>query len=554
MKSVPALVVLAFALLLAAPATALEQPGGTPIPSDMGCDGGDPTGLAATFACICDSPGVCNIGDACPGDMNPDDCDDGQNGTCETTLWHDWNDNPCVPSNLSGLDPWAEAATTPETFQPTCPLTFTVVTRGTAMFEDVFGWYNVTGEKPGIDDLHVMLDCDDPAGTPAVLDVFGDPDYLGGEVGFFLATPEDHADSGTCADGNCCASLERIAAGDGYIFYSQRAYNPDAAGADSYIHLLIYDSRITEHKFYFAWEDIYGGSNNDFTDIVTSVEGVECSGGGVACDTGLDGACQHGITSCRDGSLQCVQLRQSSEEVCDGVDNNCNGEIDESATCPDGGVCDNGRCLPDCETGSEFQCPTYSICDTSTGLCVDPDCEGVTCDEGQVCVGGDCVTACDGIVCPHGTTCREGECIDPCQHVSCDEGEVCREGICFPGCNECDGVVCGDELACDTATGECLDSSCASGCPDGTFCQDGSCIDSCDGAVCPSGQICVDGQCCHEGECGDDPPAQVDAGTGGGADAPSNSGCGCRTDGSGGAGGALLALLLGLWLSRRRTR
>lgn len=51
-------------------------------------------------------------------------------------------------------------------------------------------------------------------------------------------------------------------------------------------------------EFYFAWQDIFGGSNNDFSDLITSVEGVECSDGGEACDTGQPGICEHGITTC----------------------------------------------------------------------------------------------------------------------------------------------------------------------------------------------------------------------------------------------------------------
>src|SRR5690606_2746792 len=68
------LVVLGFV----APAWALQQPGGATIPSEMGCDGGNPTGLAATFACVCDGGGgTCNIGAACPGNADPNSCDDG---------------------------------------------------------------------------------------------------------------------------------------------------------------------------------------------------------------------------------------------------------------------------------------------------------------------------------------------------------------------------------------------------------------------------------------------------------------------------------------------
>ena len=74
-------------------------------------------------------------------------CANGENGTCETTLWHSPNDNSCIPSNESGLNPATQAMITPETFHPTCGQTFTVISRGTAEFQDVFGWYNAIDER-----------------------------------------------------------------------------------------------------------------------------------------------------------------------------------------------------------------------------------------------------------------------------------------------------------------------------------------------------------------------------------------------------------------------
>jgi uncharacterized protein (TIGR03382 family) len=541
-------------VLVSAPAGALEQPGGAPIPSQMGCDGGQPTGLAATFACVCDTPGVCNIGEPCPGNQDPNSCDDGQNATCETTIWHAWNDNPCVPSNLSGLDPWTDGAVTPETFQPTCPLTFTVLTRGTARFQNAFGWYNVTGQAPEPDDLHVMLDCDDLPGTEVVLDLQGDPRYLGGQIGFFLVTPEDHGAGGQCAGGNCCARVDRLP-GAGYVFYSERGYNPDAAGASSLIHLVIFDSQLDERKFYFAWEDTFGAANNDFTDLVTSVEGVECSGGGERCDTGAPGVCSVGLTACRAGSLDCVGLEDSGPEACNALDDDCDGIVDEDATCPAGEVCDGGRCLPHCELGEEFACPQYAVCDADSGRCVDPDCVGVSCPEGSICLGGDCVAPCDGVVCPHGQRCDRGECRDPCAGVTCPDGQVCREGICLDGCGSCAGLVCSGGLVC-TAGGDCEDPACPGGCPEGTYCAGGDCVDACEGAVCPAGQSCVGGECCREGECPPGSPGRPDAGPGGGFDgggpAPAG-GCGCGGAG-GGVSGALALLVLGFLATRRRRR
>lgn len=567
------------ALTFSLPAAAVTQPDGTEIPTDPGCDSGSPTGLAAVFACICDQPGVCNIGAPCTDQNN---CDDGQNATCETTMWHVFNDNTCIPSQISGLDPQADAKLTPETFTAVCPMTFTVESRGTAIFGDIFGWYNVTGSEPSVDDLHPMLDCNAGPGAQAVLDINNEPGYLGGEVAFFLATPESSS-GGSCANGDCCATLDRIKNGEGHVYYSERQYNPDASGSNSLIHLLTYNSEVSDHKFYFAWEDIFGGSNNDFTDLVTSVGGIECSGGGLPCQTGEIGMCSHGITECDEtGALVCVQIFPSANETCDAVDNDCDGEIDDEATCDGDAICHNGRCVNSCNSG-EFPCnEAYTVCDFGSGLCVPEDCVDVSCNTDQVCRGGQCVAPCDGVVCPWGQTCIGDVCLDPCDGVSCPTGQVCRGGTCFDGCGQCSGASCELPLRCDTTTGQCYDPACEPGCPDGQHCDSGTCVDNCADAVCPGGAACEDGRCAGSGSGGDGGggggplvDGGTDGSTGGGGGGPlvdggvagspeggssvytsddSDGGCGCRTAGSPLRGAAVLGALaaLGIAILRRR--
>jgi hypothetical protein len=426
------------------------------------------------------------------------------------------------------------------------------------MFGDVFGWYNVTGQAPATSDLHVMLDCHATAGTQVVLDVANDPAYRGGEIGFFMATPENHAQHATCAGGDCCASVPRIDAGVGYLYFSERRWNSDNAGAASFIHLLTLSSHLQARKFFFAWEDIYGGSNNDFTDLVTSVAGVECSGGGETCDTGLPGVCATGVSKCANGSLECVELVSPSPEVCDGVDNDCNGVVDDGATCPTGEVCDQGRCVPSCVVTHEFDCATTGLkCDDATGRCVDPACAGVVCPAEKICRHGGCVTPCDGVTCPYGQECLGGACLDPCAQVSCAAGQACAGGVCVPGCAQCDGLVCGAGLTCDHASGACVDTSCAS-CPAGTHCAQGSCVDDCAGAVCPDGQVCGGGTC-HEP--GDPLFPGPDGGPGGAAangDAGSDGGCAFCARGAGAgttqANAPLLLLFGGFVLMVRRRR
>ena len=459
-----------------------------------GCDSGRPTGLLATFACACDEPGVCNIGEFCGGGGDPMCPDQGMNATCESRMWHQRNDNSCIPSQSEGLNPQTDCSPDITRFSPTCPLTFTVLSRGTAQFRNVFGWYEVTGSRPELDDLNVMLDCTAAAGDSVVLDVRSDPDYRGGQIGFFLLTPEGRSgDTGTasCAGGDCCASLDRYRAGAGFLYFSEPAFSDDG----SVTHLNVYDSTITERKFYFAWEDTFGRSNFDFTDLVTSVEGVECAGAGAACDTGGVGACRAGVTRCAAGELECTPIVTAEAEICNGVDDDCDGDVDDAAPCPEREVCHDGRCVPNCDVSDEFVCDVGFECDPATGFCIEVACRGVSCTEGQICRNGVCAGECEGVVCPHGQQCFRDRCIDPCRGVSCGAGAICRGGICVPGCGQCDGVVCEGGLTCPTVGGECVDPSCATPCAAGTFCREGACVDACEGAVCPRGAACVAGEC-----------------------------------------------------------
>jgi hypothetical protein len=52
-------------------------------------------------------------------------------------------------------------------------------------------------------------------------------------------------------------------------------------------------------------------------------------GGGVACETGDLGVCARGVTSCLSGATDCLILFGSEAESCDGFDNDCDGDLDE---------------------------------------------------------------------------------------------------------------------------------------------------------------------------------------------------------------------------------
>ena len=66
--------------------------------------------------------------------------------------------------------------------------------------------------------------------------------------------------------------------------------------------------------------------------------------GGFTCGTGLSGVCAMGTVICQSASLVCQPNVSPSAELCDGLDNNCNGAVDEGASCGAGQICNNGTC------------------------------------------------------------------------------------------------------------------------------------------------------------------------------------------------------------------
>ncbi|RYE91522.1 MAG: DUF4114 domain-containing protein, partial [Myxococcales bacterium] len=425
------------------------------------------------------------------------------------------------------IDPATAAATTPQTFDPSCSLTFTVLARGGGQLNS-FGWYNITGAKPAPADLHEFLGCNDGPGTKKTLEIKSDPAYQGGKIGFFMATTEGAV--GNCVqfgpEGPAKASL-------GHVYYSEPQYNDDNTGADSYIHLVILDSKVYPKAFYFGWEDLFGGGDNDFEDLLTRVEGISCAGGGTPCETGQPGVCATGVQQCQSGALTCLQVIPPGTEACNAVDDDCDGEADEGeGLCPGAQVCFQGNCVAPCG-GGEFSCGGGLTCDQASGLCVDTACVGVSCAAGQVCRGGTCSAACAGVQCPAGQVCRLDLCVDPCTGVQCPGGAVCELGVCK---DKCACGSCPADKAC-AASGLCVDTGCESqSCADGQVCVAGQCRDACQGVVCPSGQECQGGDCKPAGNAGQGGSGVVVTGAGGSSGAAGKAGGGGAAGSAGSAG------------------
>jgi hypothetical protein len=121
------------------------------------------------------------------------------------------------------------------------------------------------------------------------------------------------------------------------------------------------------------------------------------------------GQCHHGYWQCDDGQKVCVGYGEPSAETCDGVDNDCNGLVDDLfTTCKT----DCGYGYMSCIKGTWTECsarkPSSEICNG-----IDDDCDGLT-DEAQdlpveFCYDGPAQTVANGACHPGVTRCIGGQ-------------------------------------------------------------------------------------------------------------------------------------------------
>ncbi len=222
------------------------------------------------------------------------------------------------------------------------------------------------------------------------------------------------------------------------------------------------------------------------------------------------GECRAGTFSCKSGKLECsTMMSMGSDELCDGKDNNCNGQADEGL----GG----GECVPSTQPWTLAQLKTGE-CRVGTLVCkgqVPLACEGAIGPRDEICDGKD--NNCDGVadegsdLCVAGRICLMAKCQLLCQdsEFPCPVGFACdtasKPNICRS--TKCQGVDCDPGFRCDEG--------------------DGICKNPCQGVVCQEPKTCFEGECgdcttrpslcsatelCLEGRCKQDPCASVSCG------------------------------------------
>jgi len=388
------------------------------------------------------------------------------------------------------IDAVAEALAEPGKFSPLCNFEASLVLT-VSNAEAGIAWYNVDeadATRPMRDDelFHILAPSNVANASISAADIRNDLAYAGGYVGFALTKNLDQ-DTSTPPTA---------------IYYSEYRRNAECTACVEPGHwkmALSFASSLRSDTYYLAFEDWEGandttwfGNDGDFNDKVFKLVGISCAGGGMPCETGGIGLCGVGKTECAfdGGAPRCVPQYEAEDELCDNVDNDCNGLVDDGQLCATNYACVRGTCVPRCQAG-EFVCPPDLNC-SDDGYCFDPLCVDVICEANRTCRGGECIDACSGIVCPLGQSCINGECKRACDGVICAPGSVCEGGVCIGtcGCTEClDGRIC-------APSGHCVDPGCETlTCPEGTGCVEGACVDPCSVAVCPGGGACVDGAC-----------------------------------------------------------
>ncbi len=303
---------------------------------------------------------------------------------------------------------------------------------------------------------------------------------------------------------------------------------------------------------------------------VTTVDGIEldqCSADTGICpctDTSVElglftycevasefGICQGKRVCAEEGLTDCDAL-EAAVETCNGLDDNCNGDVDEGDVVEGIGVCDDGNeCTADqclgadgCENLplSEGECKDGDPC-TVADHCEEGVCVGnpVLCDDGNLCTDDECDGAggclfvnneadCDDDdPCTVADQCEENVCtgvVIPCDCqadedcVQFEDGDLCN-GTLY--CNldewpykcmvapetvvECEEPVPGpdsicQQAFCDPGTGQCslIPDHEGFACEDGDACTIG---DQCVAGACTSGvpNTCGDNNLCTDDAC-----------------------------------------------------
>ncbi|MCB9558413.1 MAG: hypothetical protein H6707_20020 [Deltaproteobacteria bacterium] len=265
---------------------------------------------------------------------------------------------------------------------------------------------------------------------------------------------------------------------------------------------------------------------NQICDALAGACVPSCAGKPCACKTGETapcadvGVCKGGKRSCTAAGTwgPCVYASGATAKVCDGLDNDCDGKVDDGLVAEGcakqhgvcagavkscGGQqgwlgCDDATYIAHAKSRGLVYEQDETACDgqdndcdgqvDEAAACCQPDCTNKTCGASDGC-GGTCMTG----RCPSNQTCTAGTCLCNlrCGSDCCAAGTTCFSGACCtPDCSNkacgaddgCGGTCptgsCADPLqACTSGRCGCLHQACLSGCCDRhEYCASSGCV------------------------------------------------------------------------------
>jgi hypothetical protein len=184
------------------------------------------------------------------------------------------------------------------------------------------------------------------------------------------------------------------------------------------------------------------GYDDDCNDVVDDVPGV----GSTCVALGEKGICRDGTLDCTgDGEPECLAGEAADEELCDELDQDCDGDATNGFDFNSDATC--GSCDVKC-SAAETCCG--GVCLEVAALQVDPDNCGAcgrACGFGQYCCQGDCLSATGGSMmmaaCACDSACGDKSCCGSnCRDLEkdknncgacgrkCGPDETCRNGTC----------------------------------------------------------------------------------------------------------------------------
>ena len=253
---------------------------------------------------------------------------------------------------------------------------------------------------------------------------------------------------------------------------------------------------------------------------------AECTEEGATRECGTDvGRCRSGTQTCTGGAWsRCEGSEGPFSEVCNGEDDDCDGEIDEQAEllCSDGLACNGVEMCVDGQCEAQPVDCSHLDGPCATGMCSEKDggCKAVPLENGTACD--------DGLFCTEGGVCTLGTCETTPRDCSA-QGDQCNVGVCDEESDACVQEPVSDGTSCDDGEFCTVSDVCAAGVCGGAQrdcsaaadqCNSGACDEVTDSCVpaplandtpCDDGLYCTVGESCQAGQCAGGTPRECTA-------------------------------------------